>query len=157
MSGMSEIEITRPEYEALLERRRELREKLKEVWRRAGEAAWMGDLRENSPYERARRDYEVVESQLREISQRIERSRVVEASSADGGVQVGCRVRLRLDGEEEVFHISLKESGSVGRVVSPSSPLGKSLLGQRERDSFVVETPDGEITVEILEVHPEDD
>jgi hypothetical protein len=40
----------------------------------------------------------------------------------------------------------------VVRVVSPRSPLGRAMAGLREDDSFEVDTPNGEVSYDILAV-----
>ncbi len=53
-------------------------------------------------------------------------------------------------GEEVVFEIVVPEEAdpAIGRI-SPSSPIGKCLLGHEEGDSVEVKVPSGERTYEI--------
>lgn len=112
----------------------------------------MGDLSENEAYQQAQREKEIIEGRIEELEDILKRARVVE-NNQNGIVQLGSRVKVHLDGEEqELLLVDESEADiSVGKV-SHTSPIGQALLGKTKGDSIQVEAPIGKITYTILEV-----
>jgi len=92
-----------------------------------------GDLRENAEYKAAK-----------------ERQSFLQARPRDK-VGLGSVVTVVAEsGEETVFEIVVPEEAdpTIGRI-SPSSPIGKCLLGREEGDSVEVKVPSGQRSYEI--------
>lgn len=81
-------------------------------------------------------------------------SATVATGAKDGSVAVGSVVTLRFDdGSTETYQVGLIEE-QVADVVAltPTSPLGRALLGHRKGDSVTYAAPAGELTVKIMKV-----
>src|SRR3989304_865632 len=86
------------EYDQLINvRRKEVAEKLQK-------ARELGDITENAAYEAARDEQAFVEGRIAELDDLLKRVEVVEKEKA-GIVQVGSKVRVHLDGNEQEFQI----------------------------------------------------
>ena len=81
---------------------------------------------------------------------------IVETSDVDDVVATGSVVALRYEGDDETERYligSIEERHDELDVVSPGSPLGKALLGQRQGARVEYQTPTGAtLKVEIVEV-----
>lgn len=78
------------------------------------------------------------------------------APAASDTVQVGSRVRVRFgaEAEAESFLIGvLEESGGAVEVITPSSPLGRALLGARGGDEVAYRAASGaSLTATLVDV-----
>ena len=68
-------------------------------------------------------------------------------------VQLGSRIKVHLDGQEEEFLIvSSDEADLSAGKISKDSPLGKALFGRAVGSKVEVEAPIGKVEYTILEV-----
>ena len=86
--GLAEI---KTEYDFLVNTRR------KEVAERIKNAREFGDISENAEYEAARDEQSFVEGRIAELENILNNVELVVKNSCDGGVGLGCRVRLHID------------------------------------------------------------
>jgi transcription elongation factor GreA len=103
-------------------------------------ARGFGDLSENFEYHAAKNEQGLLERRIAVLRDRLDRSVLVDESSATSAetVVVGSRVEIQgEDGEAMTVEIS-----SVGGV-SPESPLGHALMGGKVGDQVVVAAPKG--------------
>lgn len=112
-----------------------------------------GDLRENAEYKSAKERQTFVEARLSQLHSRLAAlSRVNLDKIPTDKVGLGSTVYLRdIDnGEDVTYELVASEEAdpSKGRI-SPSSPIGKSLLGHEEGDEVEVRTPGGTREFEI--------
>ncbi len=79
---------------------------------------------------------------------------VEEASSADGIARLGSRVRVRhADGEEATYTlVSAAEADPRRGRISVESPIGRALVGRKQGETVVAETPSGPETLVVLDV-----
>jgi transcription elongation factor GreA len=90
-------------------------------------------------------EYERVESQARELRDRLGRATIIEHASLERA-EAGTVVVLDLDGDEwPVLLGSIHEHGVDVDVVSTSSPLGAALLGLGVGDDVTWQTPGGPV------------
>jgi transcription elongation factor GreA len=118
------------------------------------EAIDEGDLAENSGYEDAKHEQAFVEGRILTLETLLRKAVVVEDRPASDSVAFGSWVTvMERGGREETFQIvgSAEVDPSNGRI-SNESPLGKALLGQKAGDEVAVETPDGLLYFEILDI-----
>ncbi|KGA98010.1 transcription elongation factor GreA [Alkalihalobacillus alcalophilus ATCC 27647 = CGMCC 1.3604] len=131
-------------------------ERRKEVVERIKIARSFGDLSENSEYDSAKEEQAFVEGRIAQIEKMIRNAVMIE--DEEGGsnvVSLGKTVKfIELpDGEEEVYTIvGSAESDPAEGKISNDSPMAKSLLGRSVNDKVIVNTPAGDMELEILEI-----
>ncbi|HET7615311.1 MAG TPA: GreA/GreB family elongation factor [Bacillales bacterium] len=79
----------------------------------------------------------------------------VNAASAEGIVKIGATVVLRdaeFQDETEFMLVNRFEADPVACKLSDESPLGRKLLGKKRGERITVETPEGPIVYEVLNV-----
>ncbi|MBN1162201.1 transcription elongation factor GreA [Patescibacteria group bacterium] len=147
------VYITRAGLEKLKAELKELKEaKRPESAQKIKEARDMGDISENSLYDSARQEQALIEGRIAELEDIIKHSKVSEGATKDS-VDVGCRVTVHIDGDEEEFHIvGPLEADPMNRKISHQSPLGEALYGKKVGDKIEVEAPVGILTYTILTI-----
>ncbi len=136
----------------------DLKSKRKALSDRIGRARELGDLRENAEYHSAKDDQGHNERKIRELEARLSTAIVVDNELIpDGVVFIGATVRLRDvgSGREELYRLVGETTGAIDAEyieVTPSSPMGLSLMKSRVGDTIRVDLPRGERRFEIVEV-----
>ena len=113
-----------------------------------------GDFKENAEFEQAKREQAALEGRILELEETIGRAQVAEATEA-GGVAVGATVVVSdLETTREIcFSVRATGPCDPGAIlVTPQSPIGRSLMGKRVQDDVEVETPSGTRRYRILSV-----
>ena len=121
------------------------------------EARGHGDLKENAEYHAAKEQQGHVETRILQINDLIARANVIDVTKVenDGKVIFGSTVSVKdLDNDKKIsFKIVGRDEADVKKnLVYFRSPVGKSLIGKKVKDSIIVNTPSGEKNYEILEV-----
>jgi transcription elongation factor GreA len=106
-----------------------------------------GDLRENAEYKAAKERQSFLQARIGQLQQRVAALSMMNLDRIPRHkVGLGSTVALRhtTTGEEVVYDIVTPEEADpgLGRI-SPSSPIGKSLLGHEEGDVVEVRVPSG--------------
>ena len=117
-----------------------------------GDAREMGDISENSEYETARHEIGITETQIAELTDKIARAEIIEASNATE-ITIGARVKVTdLDSKrpDEFMIVGEGETRDDVDTVSVSSPLGLALLGKKGGDVAEVEAPRGRLRYKIV-------
>ncbi|PIU77896.1 MAG: transcription elongation factor GreA [Candidatus Moranbacteria bacterium CG_4_10_14_3_um_filter_44_15] len=136
--------------EELEMRKREMRQKIAEIIKEAKE---QGDLSENAEYTEAKRQQADNERRIMELENIIRTSQVSSFDKKSKVVQMGSRVAVKFNGEEQAFDIvGSNEADPLNGRVSNESPIGKALLGKKAGEKAMVQTPSGEKEYRILEV-----
>ena len=111
-----------------------------------------GDLRENAEYKAAKERQSFLQARVAQLHRRLAAINMVNLDRIPRDkVGLGSIVTVVPEGgEETVFEIVVPEDAdpTIGRI-SPSSPIGKCLLGHEEGDSVEVKVPSGQRTYEI--------
>jgi transcription elongation factor GreA len=115
-----------------------------------------GDLRENAEYKAAKERQSYLEARTAQLHRRLAALNMVNLDRVPRDkVGLGSTVHVREEsgGGEKVFEIVVPEESdpSIGRI-SPSSPIGKCLLGREEGDSVEVRVPAGTKEYEITKL-----
>jgi len=112
-------------------------------------ARGFGDLSENFAYHDAKNEQGLLERRIAILRARLEGAVLIDedAAAASGTVTVGSRVEI----EDERGERMQVEISSVGGV-SPSSPLGRALLGAAAGDEVEIEAPRGPWRATIVSV-----
>ena len=111
-----------------------------------------GDLRENAEYKAAKERQSFLQARTAQLHRRLAALNMVNLDRIPRDkVGLGSIVTVLPEGgEQTVFEIVVPEDAdpTIGRI-SPSSPIGKCLLGHEEGDSVEVKVPSGQRTYEI--------
>jgi transcription elongation factor GreA len=112
-----------------------------------------GDLRENAEYKAAKERQSFLQARAAQLHRRLAALNMVNLDRIPRDkVGLGSLVTVAVEegGEETVFEIVVPEDAdpTIGRI-SPSSPIGKCLLGHEEGDTVEVRVPAGVRTYEI--------
>ena len=115
-----------------------------------------GDLRENAEYKAAKERQSFLQARIGQLHRRVAALSMMNLDKIPRDkVGLGSTVSLRhtANGEEVVYEIVTPEEAdpTVGRI-SPSSPIGKSLLGHEEGDTVEVKVPVGTKEYEIVKL-----
>jgi transcription elongation factor GreA len=115
-----------------------------------------GDLRENAEYKAAKERQSFLQARIGQLHRRLAALNMVNLDRIPRDrVGLGSVVTVRLeDGDEEaVWEIVVPEDAdpTIGRI-SPSSPIGKCLLGHEEGESVEVRVPAGTKVYEITKL-----
>jgi len=115
-----------------------------------------GDLRENSEYKAAKERQSFLQARIGQLQQRLAGLSLMNLDKIPRNkVGLGSTVSVRetSTGEEVVYDIVTPEEAdpTQGRI-SPSSPIGKSLLGHEEGELVAVKVPSGTREYEILKL-----
>ena len=144
---------------------RELEEKLeylktvkrKEIAEQIKIARAFGDISENAEYDEAKNEQAKIEGEIVSIENMLKSAIIVDEEEVDlRAVNVGTTVKL-LDKEfkEEVEYqiVGSVEADVEQNKISNESPVGSALLGKKVGNVIKVETPDGFIKFQILDIH----
>ena len=119
-----------------------------------------GDLSENAEYDAAKDEQANLEREIMELEATIRRAVVMsEENISTDKVNVGTNVRVKYvedNDEEEYAIVGALESDPLHNRISNECPVGMALLGHCVGDVVDVETPDGFIKLEILEISRQD-
>jgi transcription elongation factor GreA len=115
-----------------------------------------GDLRENAEYKTAKERQSYLQARVAQLHRRLAALNMVNLDRIPRGkVGLGSVITVIQDGtgEQVVFEIVVPEDAdpTIGRI-SPSSPIGKTLLGHEEGDTVEVHVPSGSKTYEITKL-----
>ena len=115
-----------------------------------------GDLRENAEYKTAKERHSYLQARVAQLHRRLAALNMVNLDRIPRGkVGLGSVVSVIQEGtgEQVVFEIVVPEDAdpTIGRI-SPSSPIGKTLLGHEVGDTVEVRVPSGSKTYEITKL-----
>lgn len=133
----------------------ELKAKRGVISKTIGEAREHGDLKENSAYHEAKKDQGLNEMRIKELEEKLKSAVVSEEKGAAGEIALGSTVKLKaLDNNDEFEYtlVSEMEADILENKISPASPVGDALLGQKAGDLVEVQTPRGWVKYKVLEV-----
>ncbi len=126
--------------------------KTKEIADLIKHTASFGDLKENAAYTDAKERQAFLQGKILEFQGRINNSKIVE-NRQTGKVQVGSKVLISLDEEEEKIEIvGPGEVDSLNGKISYESPLGKAILDKSVGDKIEVKIGDNNIKCKIFKI-----
>lgn len=146
----SNIQITKEGYTALKNELEALVAKRPSVVDRLSNARSQGDLSENNDYHNAKEELEFLDGRIAELEQVLATAQVIRSKSSHT-VDIGNKVKVKVDGSEQVFHIVGEwEADPKEKKISHESPLGQALVGKKVGDKVQVEAPAGKVIYQIL-------
>ena len=126
-----------------------------EVIKALKDARALGDLSENADYDAARNEQAQVEGRIKELEQLLEKAELIEKKDTDK-VGLGATVTIKYieddDDVEEYRIVGSKEADPSNDKISNESPLAKAVMGHKVGEVCVVESPNGNYNVEIMEI-----
>jgi len=115
-----------------------------EVTRVVSWAAGNGDRSENADYQYGKKRLREIDKRLRFLSRRINEAEIVDPTKIKTDkVQFGATVTLidEDDHEKKYSIVGVDEVDTKKAWISWKSPIGRSLLGKKKRDTITVVTP----------------
>ena len=120
------------------------------------EARAHGDLKENAEYHAAREQQGFTEGRILEIEAKLSNAQVIDVTKIEnaGRVIFGTTITLTNgDGKSIAYQIVGEDEADINNnKISVTSPVARALIGKYEGDKVEVNTPDGKLTFEIIEV-----
>ncbi len=127
--------------------------KRKQVTEKIQKAREYGDLSENSEYDAAREEQAMIEGRILELENMLKNAEIIEPTTGDAVVGIGCRVRIDMGGSQEEYVIVGKvEADPLKKKISNESPVGAALLGAKVGDVVEIKTPSNSYKCKILEI-----
>jgi transcription elongation factor GreA len=124
-----------------------------DVIKRIATAREHGDLKENAEYHAAREEQGFLEGRIKALEAKLKLARVVAPTERGQHVELGSKVRVEVDGEENTLQVvSAAEASSRDGRISSVSPVGAALMGRQVGDAVTIITPGGKIRYQILEI-----
>jgi transcription elongation factor GreA len=120
------------------------------------EARDKGDLSENAEYDAAKEAQGLLEARISKLNNLLANARIVDDSQIDASkVFILSKVKikhLKLKKEFEYTLVAENEADLKSGKISIDSPIGKGLLGKAKGEIADIETPNGIIKFEILDI-----
>jgi transcription elongation factor GreA len=126
--------------------------KREEISAKLEAAIAQGDLKENGDYLAAKEEQGFVEGRIRDLEDSLRRAKVITDAGPSDVVRVGHTVTVVEEGYDEPEKYSIvgahEADPSNGRI-SNESPYGRALIGARKGQTVCVETPSGQVRLQI--------
>ena len=120
------------------------------------EARDKGDLSENAEYDAAKEAQGILEMKIAKLEAIIANARLIDETNIDTSkVLILSRVKIKnvANGMEmEYTLVAENEADLKAKKISVDSPIGKGLLGKKQGDVADVQTPNGIIKFEVIEI-----
>ena len=147
-------------YEGLKKLEEELQDlkvnKRQEVAEKIKEARELGDLSENAEYDAAKDEQRDIEARIEEIDKLLKNVEVIDEDEVDlSKVSIGCKIKLKDLEYNDVLEFKVvgsTEANTLKGKISDESPVGRAINGKKVGDVVEVETQEGSIKYEILEI-----
>lgn len=124
-----------------------------EVSERIQRAGEFGDITENSEYDAAIDEQNLVDNRISELEETLKNAQVITQTSKNDFVVIGSTVVIDMEGEVDEFTIvGSVEANPSKKKISNESPVGSALLGAKVGESVVVATPIVRYKCKILEI-----
>lgn len=128
----------------------------RELSKEIGKAREQGDISENAEYDAAKHAQALNEKRIVELENKLARAEVMDtARIAKGEARIGARVKLKdLASGKEVEYTLLSElEADISQgIISITSPIGKGLLGHKEKETVTIKIPAGTLKYKILKI-----
>jgi len=121
-----------------------------------GEARDKGDLSENAEYDAAKEAQGLLEMKISKMEAIIANARVIDETNIDNSkVFILSKVKIRNvanNMEVEYTLVAENEADLKEKKISIDSPIGKGLLGKKVSDVADIQTPNGILKFEIIDI-----
>lgn len=127
----------------------------REILERLQGAKTYGDAADGGEYREAKDEIANLDRRIREIEDTLRHAKLVDTTTRDGTVRIGCRVTVREesgDSEETWTIVVPAEASTRNRKISTQSPMGAALMAKRVGDQIRVQAPAGDILYTITAI-----
>lgn len=129
------------------------RNKRAEIAQKIQTAREYGDLTENSEYDAALEEQNLLENRISELENIVKEAKVISEECSSDFVVIGSTVKVEMDDEIDEFKIVGRvEADPSKKRISNESPLGLSLLGAKKGEVVEVTTPIVRYKCKVLEI-----
>jgi transcription elongation factor GreA len=128
----------------------------KELAKKLRAAIQQGDLSENADYIYAKEEQGFIEGRILELEQTLKYVVIIDEQNRSGDIiEIGSRVTIQESNHSpETFQlVGSKETDPINGRISYESPIGKALLEHKVGDKVLINTPEGNIEIAILEIN----
>lgn len=127
-----------------------------EVAKAIAEARDKGDLSENAEYDAAKDAQGLLEMRINELEKTFANARVIDKSQVDTSkvtVLSNVTIKNKRNGAQVTYQlVAQAEANLKAKKISVNSPMGEGLLGKQVGETAVVQTPNGPVEFEIIEI-----
>jgi transcription elongation factor GreA len=126
-----------------------------ELAKRLRSAIQMGDLSENADYHAAKEYQAFLEGKIQELEYILKNAVIIEEMENNREVvTLGTRVTIQEeDCPPETYHlVGAKEADPRNGRISNESPFGAALIGSREGEDVIAQTPGGQVHLKIIKI-----
>ncbi|WP_053097412.1 transcription elongation factor GreA [Candidatus Palibaumannia cicadellinicola] len=128
-----------------------------EIIRDLTEAREYGDLKENAEYHSAREQQSFCEGRIQEIEAKLANAQIIDINqiSPSNRVIFGATVsvnNLNIKEPQTYRIVGDDEADFKHNMISINSPIARGLIGNKEGDIVIINTPGGEVKYHILKV-----
>ena len=120
------------------------------------EARDKGDLSENAEYDAAKEAQGILEMKIAKLEAIIANARIIDNTNIDNSkVFILSKVKIKnvANGMEmEYMLVAENEADLKAKKISVDSPIGKGLLGKKQGDIADIQTPNGVMKFEVVEI-----
>ncbi len=138
----------------ILELKKLKEEKLPMVLDRLKDAIWQWDISENSEYETALAEKDLIESRIREIEDMIQNVEIIEEWKKSKEIRYWSKIKIKDDKWKE-FDFMMVWSWEVSILewtISFESPMWKALKWKKKWDNVTIKAPKWKFDITILDV-----
>jgi transcription elongation factor GreA len=155
--GMQDVYLTRQGYEKMREELEYLKtKKRRNISAEIKKAREHGDISENAEYDAAKEAQAANEARIAEIEGKLQHVRIIDNENIPKDeALIGATVELKdLDSGEEIKYmlVSEEEADYDQGKISVTSPVGKGLLGHKEKETVEIEIPAGILKYKIIKI-----
>ena len=128
-----------------------------EIINAISEARAHGDLKENAEYHAAKEKQGFIEGRIRDLESKLSSCQIIDITKInnEGRVIFGSTITIvNVDTDEEVTYqlVGEDEADLKHNKISVTSPVARAMIGKSRGDEFIVQSPKGETTYEIMSV-----
>lgn len=130
-------------------------EKLEELANRLQIAIAQGDLKENADYHSTKEEQGFVDGRIKDLEDSLRRAKIIEDVGPSDVVRVGHTVtvvEVGDDYEETYYIVGAHEADPSNGRISNESPIGSAMLGAKKGQTVAVQTPGGQIQLQIQNI-----
>ncbi len=121
-----------------------------------GEAIDKGDLSENAEYDAAKEAQGILEMKIAKLEEVVSNARLVDDSEIDHSkifILSTAKIKNVANGMEMTYTIVAENEADLkAKKISIESPFGKGLLGKSVGEIADIQTPNGSLKFEVLEI-----
>jgi len=155
--GKDDVYLTREGYEKLREELEYLKgTRRRELSKAIEKARSHGDISENAEYDAAKEAQGLNEKRIAELEGKLSHTRMIDGENIPKDeARVGATVKLKdLNTGEEIAYILVSEAEAdfSENKTSITSPVGKALLGRKEKDEVQIKIPAGILKYKVVKI-----